>query len=69
MSKLWTGRGKAFQEMVIEVGRHRSHEIELSQIVRSLKVGQWRLIKSFEPVCHKIKAVFVLVLSVVSRME
>ena len=28
--------------MVMEVGRHRFHEIELSQIGRSLDVGQWR---------------------------
>lgn len=69
MRKLSTGRGKAFQQMIIEVGRHRSREIELSQIVMSLEVGQWRLIKSFEQVCHKIEAVFVEVLPVVSRME
>lgn len=36
--------------MVMEVGRHRFHEIELSQIGRSLDVGQWRLIKDVEPV-------------------
>lgn len=55
--------------MVMEVGRHRFHEIELSQIVRSLDVGQWRLSKGFEPVTYIMKAVLVEFLAVVSGME
>lgn len=69
MNKIWIGRGKAFQQIVIERGRHKFHEMELSQIVRSLQVGQWRLIKDFEPVSYIMKAGFVEVLAVVSRVE
>lgn len=55
--------------MVTEVGRHRFHEIELSQIMRSLDVGQGRLIKDFEPVNYIMKAALVEVLAVVNGME
>lgn len=53
----------------MEVGRNRFLETELRQIVKSLEVDQWRLIKSFEPVCYIMKAVFEEVLIVVNRMK
>lgn len=37
-------------QMVIEMGSHGVHEIKLSQIVRSLEIGQWRFIREIEPV-------------------
>lgn len=50
---------RGIQQMVIDMGRHRVHEIELTQIVRSLNVGQWRLIKDVDPVSYMMKAVSV----------
>ena len=47
----------------------RLHEIELNQILRSLEVAQWRLIKGFEPESYLMRAVLVEVLAIVSRME
>ena len=47
----------------------RFHEIELNQILRSLEVAQWRLIKGFEPESYIMRAVLVEDLTVVSRIE
>lgn len=46
--------------MVMEVGGPRFHGIELGQILRSLEVGHWRLIKGFEPVNYIMRAVLAL---------
>lgn len=43
---------RCVQQMVVEVEQYRFHETELSQIVRSLDAGQWKLIKGFEPVSY-----------------
>lgn len=60
MSKIWIGRRKAFQHMVMEVGGPRFHGIELGPILKSLEVGHWRLIKGFEPVNYIMRAVLAL---------
>ena len=69
MRKIWIDRRNAFQPIVMRVRWPRFHEIELNQILRSLEVAQWRLIKRFEPESYIMRAVLVEVLAVVSRTE
>ena len=69
MRKIWIDRRNTFQHIVMRVRGPRFHEIELNQILRSLEVAQWRLIKGFEPESYIMRAVLVEDLTVVSRIE
>ena len=69
MRKIWIDRRNTFQHIVMRVRGPRFHEIELNQILRSLEVAQWRLIKGFEPESYIMRAVLVEDLTVVIRIE